>query len=220
MPIIPLGISVLRASVPAERVGAAMGLMSASLGVGGALGLPLSAIIAERFDWHALFWFAAGLGVASGVLFAALVPGIAATATDRFDPLGTIGLAAGLVTLLLGISKGGSWGWTSATTLGMFGASIVVFLLFGWWQFRTSSPIVDLRTTLKRPVLSTNIASIAVGFALFAMSLLGPQILELPTQTGYGLGQSMLHAGLWMAPGGLAMMVSAPPHGDPSSRSS
>src|SRR5690606_10952667 len=68
----------------------------------------------------------------------------------------------------------------------------------------------DLRTTLKRPVLSTNMASIAVGFALFAMSLIGPQVLELPPATGYGLGQSMLQAGLWLAPGGLAMMVSAP----------
>ena len=63
MPIIPLGISVLRSSVSAERVGAAMGMMSASLGVGGALGLPLAAVIAEHFEWHALFWFSAGLGV-------------------------------------------------------------------------------------------------------------------------------------------------------------
>lgn len=210
IPIIPLGISVLRATVPPRRVGTAMGLMSSSLGVGGALGLPLSAIIADRFDWHALFWFAAALGVASGLLFAVLVPRIPATSTDRFDPLGTIGLAAGLVTLLLGISKGGDWGWTSATTLGMFVTSIVVFGFFALWQFRTAAPIVDLRTTLKRPVLSTNMASIAVGFALFAMSLIGPQVLELPPATGYGLGQSMLQAGLWLAPGGLAMMVSAP----------
>lgn len=68
-PVIPLGISVLRASLPAERVGAAMGMMSASLGVGGALGLPLSAVIAQHFDWHALFWCAAALGLASVLLF-------------------------------------------------------------------------------------------------------------------------------------------------------
>ena len=47
-----------------------MGLMSASLGVGGALGLPLSAVIAQHFDWHMLFWFATGLGVAALVMFA------------------------------------------------------------------------------------------------------------------------------------------------------
>ena len=210
MPIIPLGISVLRASVPAHRVGTAMGLMSASLGVGGALGLPLSAVIADSFDWHALFWFAAALGTLSGLLFAALVPRIPSASADRFDGPGAVGLAAGLVLLLLGISKGGGWGWTSVTTLGMFAGSAVVLAVFGWWQLRNPMPLVDLRTTVRRPVLTTNLASVAVGFALFAMSLIGPQVLELPASTGYGLGQSMLHTGLWLAPGGLAMMVSAP----------
>lgn len=209
-PVIPLGISVLRAALPAERVGSAMGLMSASLGVGGALGLPLSAVIAEHFNWHALFWCAAALGVMSAVLFALLVPEIRPVAKDRFDPLGAIGLAAALVLLLLPISKGATWGWTSATTLAMFGASVVVFVVFGWWQYRAPSPIVDMRTTLRRPVLLTNVASIAMGFGMFAMSLVGPQILQMPSATGYGLGQSMVAAGLWMAPSGLAMMISAP----------
>jgi MFS family permease len=87
---------------------------------------------------------------------------------------------------------------------------VLIFTVFAAWQFRVAAPMVDLRTTLKRPVLTTNVASVAVGFALFGMSLIGPQILELPTETGFGLGQSMLQTGLWMAPGGLAMMVSAP----------
>lgn len=210
MPIIPLGISVLRSCVPPEKVGAAMGLMSASLGVGGALGLPLSAVIAEQFDWHVLFWFSAGLGVASLLLFLFLVPRVAAVSSDRLDVLGVVGLAGGLVTLLLGITKGQSWGWTSTTTIGMFATSCVVFALFAMWQLRVSAPIVDLRTTVRRPVLTTNLASVGIGFAMFAMSLIAPQILELPPQTGYGLGQSMLSTGLWLAPGGLAMMLSAP----------
>jgi MFS family permease len=210
VPIVPLGISVLRTCVPTHRVGTAMGLMSASFGVGGALGLPLAAIIADRFDWHAVFWFAAVLGALSGVLFAVLVPRIPSVSADRLDLLGALGLAAGLVTLLLGISKGGNWGWGSATTAGMFAASIVIFAMFAWWQLRTESPMVDLRTTVKRPVLMTNVASVAIGFAMFALALIAPQILELPVATGYGLGLSMVDAGLWLAPGGLAMMVSSP----------
>lgn len=209
-PVIPLGISVLRAALPPERVGSAMGLMSASLGVGGALGLPLSAVIAEHFSWHALFWCAAALGAVSGILFAVLVPDIAPVSSDRFDPLGAIGLAAGLILLLLPITKGSAWGWGSPTTLGMFAAAAATFTVFGWWQLRAPSPIVDMRTTLKRPVLLTNLSSIAVGFGMFAMSLVAPQLLQMPSDTGYGLGQSMVAAGLWMAPGGLAMMIAAP----------
>lgn len=209
MPIIPLGISVLRASVPADRVGSAMGMMSSSLGVGGALGLPLGAVIAENLNWHALFWFATGLGVVCVVVFLTMVPHVPATARDRFDPLGALLLAAGLVCLLLPISKGGAWGWTSPTTLSLFGASAVILALFGLWQLRFPSPIVDLRTTARLPVLTTNIASVGVGVSLYGISLVAPQILELPRETGYGLGQSVLHAGLWMAPGGLAMMFAS-----------
>jgi MFS family permease len=58
--------------------------------------------------------------------------------------------------------------------------------------------------------LTTNIAAILVCFSMFSLSLVAPQVLELPKGTGYGLGQSMLQAGLWMAPGGLAMMVASP----------
>lgn len=210
IPIIPLSISVLRASIPADRVGSAMGLISSSLGVGGALGLPLSAVIAQKADWHTLFWGASVLGIMAMLLFHFLVPDIPATSADRFDPLGFVLLTAGLVTLLLPISKGSTWGWTSSTTLSLFVVSVVVFALFARWQFRTTAPMVDLRTTLRRPVLTTNIAAILVCFSMFALSLVAPQVLELPTGTGYGLGQSMLQAGLWMAPGGLAMMVASP----------
>jgi MFS family permease len=210
-PVIPLGISVLRAALPAERMGGAMGMVSASLGVGGALGLPLSAVIAEHLSWHALFWCAAGLGLGCGLIFATLVPDdVPSSASGRFDFFGAVGLAAGLALLLLPISKGSSWGWTSPATLGLLLASLVVLTAFGWWQYRAPSPLVDMTTTFKRPVLLTNVASIAVGFGMFASSLIGPQLLEMSSATGYGLGQSMVAAGLWMAPGGIAMMAAAP----------
>lgn len=210
IPIIPLGISVLRSCVPADRVGSAMGLMSASLGVGGALGLPLSAVIAQNYDWRVLFWFATGLGVAALAMFATLVPHVPPRSADRLDPLGALLLAAGLITLLLGISKGQNWGWTGPLTLSMFGSSVVVFAIFAWWELRVSAPMVDLHTTVKRPVLTTNIASVAVAFGMFALSYVAPQVLELPPETGYGMGQSLLLTGLWLAPGGLAMMVTSP----------
>jgi MFS family permease len=58
--------------------------------------------------------------------------------------------------------------------------------------------------------LFTNLASIAIGFSMFAMSLVLPQLLQLPEATGYGLGRSLLTAGLVMAPSGLVMMAFAP----------
>ncbi|BFO22578.1 hypothetical protein SHKM778_89660 [Streptomyces sp. KM77-8] len=81
---------------------------------------------------------------------------------------------------------------------------------WGFFELRTDQPLVDLRTTARPQVLITNLASIAIGFAMFSMSLVIPQVLQLPEETGYGLGQSLLTAGLVMAPSGLVMMALAP----------
>jgi MFS family permease len=208
--VIPLGISIMRDELPAERLGSATALMSASLGVGGALGLPAAALIADHFDWHALFWTSAALGAVAAVLVPLTVPESAVRTGGRFDVVGALGMAAGLVCLLLGISKGGDWGWSSGTTLGLFAAAVVILLLWGLLELRVARPLVDLRTTARRQVLVTNLASMAFGFSMFAMSLVLPQLLQLPEATGYGLGRSLLAAGLVMAPTGLVMMATAP----------
>jgi MFS family permease len=208
--VIPLGISIMRDELPAERLGSATATMSASLGVGGALGLPAAAFLAENTDWHVLFWMAAGLGVLVTVLVSTCVPESSTRARGRFDLVGAAGLSAALVCLLLAISKGAAWGWTSGVTLGLFGAATAVLLLWGWWELRTPSPLVDLRTTARRQVLLTNVTSAVFAFAMFAMSLVLPQILQLPVATGHGLGQSLLVTGLVLVPSGLVMLMVAP----------
>ncbi|MGV8871805.1 MAG: MFS transporter [Rhodococcus sp. (in: high G+C Gram-positive bacteria)] len=208
--VIPLGISVMRDVLPREKLAGSVALMSASLGVGGALGLPAAALIAEYADWHLLFWTSAALGVLVAILVVMVVPESTVRAGGNFDFPGAASLSIALVSLLLAISKGSTWGWTSAPTLGMLVLSVAAFLFWGWWELRTPLPLVDLRVTVGRQVLFTNLSSIAIGFALFAMSLVFPQVLQLPAETGYGLGQSILAAGLVMAPSGIVMMFVAP----------
>ncbi len=208
--VVPLGISIMRDELPAERLAGSTALMSASLGVGGALGLPTAALIADNFDWHMLFWASAVMGVIAFALVVSLVPESQVRTGGRFDVVGALGMATGLVCLLLAISKGADWGWTSGTTLGLFAGAVLVLLAWGVFELRTAQPLVDLRTTARRQVLVTNLASIAIGFSMFAMSLVLPQLLQLPEQTGYGLGRSLLTAGLVMAPSGLVMMATAP----------
>jgi len=127
-----------------------------------------------------------------------------------FDYFGAFGLAAGLLCLLLPVVKGGTWGWTSAPTLGLAALAVVILLGWGTYQLRRRDPLVDLRVSARRPVLFTNLASIMVGFALYAMALSFPQLLQAPSSTGYGLGQSMVESGLTLAPNGLVMMLLSP----------
>ncbi|MGW7242182.1 MFS transporter [Streptomyces sp. NPDC054804] len=210
MGAIPLGIGLMRDMLPREKLASAMALMSSSIGVGGGLALPAAALVAQHADWHALFYGAAGLGVMAIVLTLVAVPESPARAAGTFDVLGAIGLSVGLVLFLLPITKGSDWGWTSGTTLGLFAASAVVLVLWGVMELRVKAPLVDLRTTARPAVLFTNLASIMVGVSFYVVSLVLPQLLQLPKATGYGLGQSMVTAGLLVAPLGLTMMFTAP----------
>ncbi|HVW44974.1 MAG TPA: MFS transporter, partial [Amycolatopsis sp.] len=157
--VIPLGISLMRDELPPERLGGAVALMSASLGVGGALGLPAAALIADYADWHVLFWASAGIGALAIVLVLTIVPESRIRTGGRFDVPGALGMSVALLALLLAISKGGDWGWGSGRTLGLFAAAVVVLLVWGVWELRTAQPLVDLRTTARRQVLLTNLAS-------------------------------------------------------------
>ncbi len=208
--VIPLGISILRDVLHEKRVDPAIALISATLGVGGALGLPISAIVTQYADWHVLFWLAAGLGAVVFVLVLWVVPVSVLRTAGRFDLLGAAGLSVGLIGVLLAVSRGNEWGWTSPAILACGLGGLLVLVLWGWYQLRVTDPLLDLRTAARPAVLFTNISSVAMGFALFTSSVAFPQMLELPVETDAGFGLSLVAASLIVMPSGLVMMVLSP----------
>lgn len=208
--LIPIGISTMRDELPPEKIGGAVALMSATLGIGGAVGLPLSGVIYEAFGWQAVFWGSVVMSVVMILLVLAVVPESPVRSPGRFDWLGAVLMSVALTALLLGISKGGAWGWTSQPTLLSFVVSVLMFVLWAPWELRTGEPLVDLRTSVRRPVLLTNIASLLAGFAMFANLLVVVQQLQFPVASGVGFGLGVTEAGLVMLPGGLLMVLMSP----------
>ncbi|RZI53832.1 MAG: MFS transporter [Pseudonocardia sp.] len=208
--IIPLGISMLRDTIPTDRVGRSVAVVSSTLGVGGAAGMPLSAFVSQHYNWHTLFWISAVLSVLGAIALWLVVPASPEHRGTRFDVPGAIGLAVGLTGLLLAVSKGTDWGWASVPTVGCAVGGLVVLVVWGFYQWWVSSPLVDLRISVRRPVLLTNLAAVAVGFGLFASSVVLPKLLQMPSTTGVGLGTSMMVASLCMAPSGLLMLAISP----------
>ncbi|MEF2975838.1 MFS transporter [Subtercola sp. YIM 133946] len=208
--VIALGVSILRDVLHPKRLGGAVALVSATLGIGAAVGLPISALIAENFDWHMLFWLASALAVLALALVFFVVPVSTLRTGGSFDFVGAVFFAIGLVGILLAVSKGGEWGWGSPVTLGMLAGGAVVLVLWGVYELRADNPLVDLRIAARRPVLLTNLASITVGFGFFASAAVLPQLLEAPSTTGVGLGQTLLVSSLCLMPSGLVMFFMAP----------
>ena len=200
--LIPIGISILRDELPRERVGGAVAIMSATLGIGSAVGLPLAGVLVEHFSWHALFVVSAVMGVVMLVGVITVVPESPVKAAGRFDLLGAIGLSVALLLLLIPISKGGHWGWGSERVIVMVGASLVALAVWVPWELRHTSPMVDLRTSARRPVLLTNAAALLIGFAMYANMMTTTQQLQLSSATGYGFGLSLIAAGCACCPVG------------------
>ncbi|MEU8828523.1 MFS transporter [Streptomyces sp. NPDC048636] len=208
--VIPLGISIMRDELAPERVLSSVALMSSTLGIGAAVGLPVAALVVENADWHTMFWASAGLGLLDIALVLRYVPESTVRSRGRFDAVGTLGLSTALVALLLAVTQGGDWGWASVPTLGLLVTAVVVGLLWGVHELRVTHPLVDLRVSARPAVLLTNIAALLVGFAFYANSLSTAQMVQEPTSTGYGLGASIVVSGLCLLPGGLAMVALSP----------
>jgi MFS family permease len=211
MGAISLGISILRDVLHRRSLGAAIALVSATLGVGGGLGLPVAALIADNLDYHALFWLSAILALLALLSVALVIPVSTLRTGGRFDFVGALGFAIVIVAALLVISKGSEWGWRSLTVLGLLGGASVVLAAWIVWELRTRDPLVDLRVAVRRTVLLTNLASVSVGFAFFITAASLPVLLESPTASGVGMGQTILLASLCLMPNGIAMFLAATP---------
>lgn len=208
--VVPLSISILRDELPPRRTASAVALMSSTVGIGAALGLPLAALIVQYADWHAMFWVTAALSTAGLLLARWAVRESPVRSPGRFDTWGALGLAAGLVCLLLAVSQGGQWGWGSGPVLGLFAGAVVILTV--WWrmQLRAKQPLVDLRLASGRRVALPHLTALLAGFAFYANSLVTAQLVQAPAESGYGLELSIVATGLCLLPNGVIMLALSP----------
>lgn len=208
--LIAVGISILRDELPEDKVGSGIALMSATMGIGSGLALPLSGVLYHALGWHSIFWLSAAIGVLLVLAVLLLVEESAVRAPGRFDIVGALLFSIALVCLLLPITKGETWGWRSPPVLALAVMSLLTFAVWVPVQLRRPHPMVDLRIARQRPILVTNIASLFIGFSMFANFILTAQVLQLPATTGVGMGLDASAGGLAMVPMATTMALAAP----------
>ncbi|RZU19166.1 MFS transporter [Kribbella rubisoli] len=206
--VVPLGISILRDELPPRRVIPSIAIMSSTLGIGAAFGIPAATLVVEYANWHTMFWINLGLGLLDIVLVLLIVPESAIRTSGRFDIVGAVGLSAFLVCFLLAVSK--TTAWSAPTLVVLYAVAVLLIPAWGWYELRTRSPLVDLRVSARPAVLFTNLGALLIGFAFYANSLSTAQLVQEPTWTGYGLGESIVVSGLCLLPGGVAMVLLSP----------
>lgn len=208
--ILPLSIGIVRDELPREKVGVTVGLLSAIFGVGAGVGIVAAGPIVEHLSWHWLFWLPLVLVVIAllGAIFG--MPESPVRKPGKLDVLGAAILSVALVSLLLAISKGQAWGWGDTKTIGLLVLGVVALIVFVRVELWVREPLIDMRLMKLRGVWATDLVALILGFAMFGTFLLVPTLLQLPAATGYGFGQSVSQAGLFLLPTVLMMVVFGP----------
>jgi EmrB/QacA subfamily drug resistance transporter len=216
--VFPLSFGIIRDEFPPDKIGLGVGTVSSVFGVGGGVGLVMSGVIIEHLTWHWLFLIGAIPVLASTVLLALFVPESPVKFPTRPDYVGGATLSLALGSLLVAISEGSHWGWTSAGVLGLLAAATVLFTAWAGIERRVPEPMVDLKTFARREMAATNLTTLVMGFSMFSTFILLPNFVQVPlglppdvgARLGYGFGATPVEVGLFFLPSSVAMMISGP----------
>jgi EmrB/QacA subfamily drug resistance transporter len=209
--VFPLSFGIIRDEFPREKVGVAIGLISATFGVGGGFGIVLSGLIVDNASWRWLFVAGAvpiGLSI---LLIRRFVPESPIKTASRLDIPGAALLSGGLVCLLLALTEGESWGWTSGGVGGLGLAAAALLVAWVVAELRVPEPMVDMRMMASRQVLLTNVTALIAGFAMFGAWVLIPNFVESPSGlVHYGFDASATMAGLYLLPSSFTLLFAGP----------
>jgi EmrB/QacA subfamily drug resistance transporter len=196
--------AMLTNAFPANERGRALGLNAVVVALGVSVGPTLGGIITEHLTWRWIFYVNVPIGVIGFVASMRVLTEHMHWGRGRFDPLGAVLLAIGLVALTMGLSFGQEWGWTSPLLLSTLVVGIIALLMLIVVERRVPDPIIDLALLRGRVFLSANASLILSFLALFAVGFMLPFYLE--ELRGFSTEQ----AGLLLTPLPLAIAVLAP----------
>ncbi|MEU4076303.1 MFS transporter [Streptomyces venezuelae] len=212
--IFPLALSVLREEVRPQKLPGAMSLVSGTLAFGSGLALVATGLLTSGSgaDYRSAFWMATGFAALALIAVLLLVPATRHKTGGRTDFLGALTLGITLLLLLLPISQGHEWGWTSGRTLGSFAGAAVMAAVWVFTELKVREPLVDMKMFVHRPVLMANLAGVLVGFGMFANFLGVSYLVQMPEAlTGYGFGATILRASVeFLLPGAIVSLLASP----------
>jgi EmrB/QacA subfamily drug resistance transporter len=205
--ILACGMSLLSVASSGAGQMKAITLWGAASAAGGALGPLIGGVLVESTGWQGLFWIDAGVA-------AACVPLTLATVQESRDPnrsksidfVGSVLVALALAPVVLALSEGNDWGWTSPAVLGCLAVSVASTLLFVRVERRASAPLVDLGLLRNQVLVGATIAILIVAGTINGLMYL----ISIYFQDPATLGMSALEAGLATLPAAAGMIAITP----------
>lgn len=202
LPVITL--SILYRIVPRDKIGTAMGLYGLGVIVAPGIGPSLGGYLVEYVSWRLIFYINVPIAILGAIAAVMVLPRFPAGGAGRFDVFGFLTVATGLFTLLLALSEGQTWKWSSYKVLILITVSVLALALFVVIELEVDEPLLNVRVFRYWPftnsLLLISVLSIGLFAVLFYIPLFLQQALMLDSFT----------AGLTLLPQAFVMAILMP----------
>jgi DHA2 family metal-tetracycline-proton antiporter-like MFS transporter len=195
-----LGMTLASRAYPAARRGMVLGMVSATMGLGAAVGPLAAGVVAEIADWRALFWLSAlaGINVPLGLRYLE-------RDEDRDErPLGLLGGALfglGVAATLYFVTRGSQAGWGDHLAVSAAVVAAISLAGFAAHQRRSAVPFIPAELLRNRKYLLLTLLGFAVTFANLATQIGLPFLFDALH------GMSTLEIGVALVPAAIASAV-------------
>lgn len=204
--MLPLMFNTILVVFPAERRGAAMGIIGLVIMCAPAIGPTIAGLMIENLSWHWIFWLSLPFLVVSlicGILF---MQNVSTITRPKIDVLSIVLSTLGFGGVVFGFSSAGEGegGWSSAKVIASLAFGIVSLILFVARQLTMKKPMMNLRA-FKHPMFTLGVVTVFICMMIILSSML---VLPIYLQSGFGM--TAFAAGLLMLPGGIVNGVMSP----------
>lgn len=203
--LMPLGMTIMTRAAGPQRMGRLMAILGVPMLLGPILGPILGGVLIDAASWHWVFLINLPIGV--GAFFYALrvLPSDRPEPSETLDVKGLLMMSPGLAALLYGVSSIPAAGtFLDAKVIASVVIGLLLLAAFAIYSFRPEHPLLDLRLFANR-----NLTVAIIVMFLFAAAFFGALLL-VPTYFQQVRGESVLKAGLLVAPQGLGAMLTMP----------
>lgn len=204
--LLPLMFNTILIIFPAEKRGAAMGVIGLVIMVAPAVGPTIAGLLIENLSWHWIFWLSLPFLVIAllfGIMYMQNVSTITKPKIDIFSLVfSTLGF--GGIVFAFSSAGEGEGGWGSTKVIATMIVGILSLAIFAVRQLTMKQPMMNLRA-FKHPMFVVGTLMVFICMMVILSSM-----LVLPMYLISGLGLSALTAGLIMLPGGLINGIMSP----------
>ncbi len=201
--VMPLGLTLLTSTFPADRRGAVVGIWGGVAGLGVASGPLVGGVVTEGLDWHWIFWVNVPLGIAAVVAILRVLPETYGP-RSRLDPVGMVAASGAMASIVWGILRAPDAGWGSAEVLVALSLGALLLAAFVGWESVAPEPMVPLSLFRSGVFSAAAGTQFLMAASIFATAYVTSQYFQISR------GDSPLGTGLRFLPWTMTPLLVAP----------